>query len=147
MKLLVESILILVATSLVTLAQADVHSEIAKRTSSFEAAFNRGDAAAVAAHYLPDATVLAPGATRIDGRAEIQNLWQSYVEAGVKDLQLTTVDLENHGETANEIGTYSLSAPDGNGSRVQSSGKYVIIWKTDDIGVWHLYWDIWNDMP
>ena len=147
MKLTAKCIAIFVAASLTTLAHAGVAEDIAERIDSFEAAFNRGDAAAVASHYSANAVVLAPGAARIVGREGIQVLWQDYVDAGVKDLRLTTVELDGQGETANEIGTYSLSAPDANGGMVQSSGKYVIIWKTGDDGVWRLHWDIWNDMP
>ncbi len=141
---MVSFVFTIVSASLVHAGAAD---DIVGRAETFEAAFNSGDALAVASHYTEDAVLLAPDTSRIDGREAILGLWQAYVDAGVEDLQLTTVDLEELGETALEIGTYSLSAPDGNGGRVQASGKYVIVWKADGEGVWHLHWDIWNSTP
>src|SRR5210317_1633472 len=87
----------IVSTSLVNAGAAD---DIAGRAETFEAAFNSGDAGAVASHYTEDAVILAPGTPRIDGRDAIHGLWQAYVDAGVRDLQLMTVDLEDLGDTA-----------------------------------------------
>ncbi|MBS9718889.1 YybH family protein [Pseudohalocynthiibacter aestuariivivens] len=143
----VKTIVAVIATSTVSFAHAGSAEDIAARVETFEAAFKSGDAAAVALHYTTDAALLAPDTARIDGRDAIQGLWQAYVDAGVVDLQLTTVDLEDLGNTANEIGTYTLTAPDGNGGMVQAGGKYIVVWKADDNGVWHLHWDIWNSTP
>lgn len=126
---------------------AGTAEDIAARAASFEAAFNSQDAAAVAAHYSEDGVILAPDTARIDGRAAIRTLWQAYVDAGVTDLELTTETLIDMGGTANEIGAFRLSVPDGNGGMVEARGKYVIIWKADAEGVWHLHWDIWNSSP
>ena len=143
----VKTMVTVIAASTVTFAYAGTAEDIATRSETFEAAFNSGDAAAVAAHYTTDAVLLAPDTARIDGREAVQGLWQSFVDAGVTDLQLTTVNLDDLGDTANEIGTYTLTAPDGNGGTVQAGGKYIVVWKTDDSGVWHLHWDIWNSTP
>ena len=101
----------------------------------------------MAAHYSVDGVILAPDTVRIDGREAIHGLWQAYVDAGVTDLSLTTVNLDEHGDTAYEIGSFSLSAPDGNGGMVQANGKYIIVWKKDVDGIWNLHWDIWNSNP
>ena len=147
MKYFVKTIATGIAASTVTLAYAGTTEDIAARSETFEAAYNSGDAAAVAAHYTTDAVLLAPDTARIDGREAVQGLWQSFVDAGVTDLQLTTVNLDDLGDTANELGTYTLTAPDGNGGTVQAGGKYIVVWKTDDNGIWHLHWDIWNSTP
>ena len=147
MRPVTRTISIVFTVAAASLAHAGDADDIAGRVETFEAAFNNGDAGAVASHYMEDAVLLAPDTPRIDGRDAIRGLWQAYVDAGVKDLQLMTVELEDLGSTALEIGTYSLSAPDGNGGMVQAGGKYVIVWKTDDEGVWHLHWDIWNSTP
>ena len=143
----VKTMVAVIAASTVTFAYAGTAEDIAARIETFEAAFNSGDAAAVAAHYTMDAVLLAPDTARLDGREAVQGLWQSYVDAGVTDLQLTTVNLDGLGDTANELGTYTLTAPDGNGGMVQAGGKYIVVWKADDNGVWHLHWDIWNGTP
>jgi uncharacterized protein (TIGR02246 family) len=83
---------------------------------------NSGDAAGVAAHYTDDAALLPPEAARIDGREGIQGVWQGLIDAGVRDVTLTTQEVENFGDVANEVGTISATAPN----------------------TWRLHRDIWN---
>lgn len=125
----------------------DPAARIATVGEQFEAAYASGDGAAVAALYTPDAVVLPPGMARIDGRAGIAEMWQGFIDAGVRDLDLETVELEVHGQTASELGTFTLTAPDGEGGRVEAGGKYVVLWRRGEDGVWRLDWDIWNENP
>ncbi|WP_162933102.1 DUF4440 domain-containing protein [Roseovarius sp. EL26] len=147
MRLFTQTIAAVIVASSPYVVHAGTVEDIAARNETFKAAFNSGDAAGVAAHYTEDATVLAPDAPLLEGREAIQGIWQAYIDAGVKELTLTTVTLEDMGASANEIGAFTLMAPDGNGGMVQAGGKYVIVWKTDASGVWHLHWDIWNSTP
>ncbi len=125
----------------------DAAAGIAASAERFEAAYNSGDAAAMAALYTPDGAVLPPDAPRIDGRDGIQAMWQSFMDAGVEDLELETVELESHGASASEVGTFTLTAPDGAGGRVAAAGKYIVLWQRGEDGVWRLHWDIWNSSP
>jgi ketosteroid isomerase-like protein len=59
---------------------------------------------------------------------------------GIAEATLKTIELEAHGDTANEIGAYTLRAGDGG---VLDQGKYVVIWKREG-GQWKLHRDIWN---
>ena len=105
---------------------------------------NGGDAAGVAAHYTDDAAVLPPDAARIDGREGIQGVWQGLIDAGVRDVTLTTQEVENFGDVANEVGTISATAPSEDGGHLQLAGKYVAVWKRGGDGTWRLHRDIWN---
>ncbi len=125
----------------------DVADEIAASTAQFRAAYNSGDAAALAALYTMDAAVLPPDVARIDGREGIQEMWQGFMDAGVTDLDLATVELEAGKGTASEVGTYSLKAPDGQGGTVTVTGKFIVLWQKGEDGVWRLHRDIWNDNP
>lgn len=125
----------------------DAAAGIAATSERFETAFNSGDPAAMAALYTPDGAVLPPGAARIDGREGIAALWQGYMDAGVSDLALETVELEAHGASASEVGAFTLTAPDGEGGRVTAGGKYIVLWQRGDDGVWRLHRDIWNNDP
>lgn len=120
---------------------------IAETSERFEAAYNGGDAAAMAELYTPDGALLPPGAARVDGREGIAALWQGYMDAGIRDLALETVEIEAHDGAASEVGTYTLTAPDGAGGRVTAHGKYIVLWRQGDDGVWRLHRDIWNDTP
>ena len=105
---------------------------------------NGGDAAGVAAHYTDDAAVLPPDAGRIDGREGIQGVWQGLIDADVRDVALTTQEVDVFGDVANEVGTISATAPSEDGGRVQLAGKYVAVWKRGGDGNWRLRRDIWN---
>ena len=103
-----------------------------------------GDAAGVAAHYTDDAALLPPDSARIDGREGIQGAWQTLIDADVRDVVLTTEEVDVFGDVANEVGTIRATAPGENGGRVQWVGKYVSVWKRGGDGTWWLHRDIWN---
>ncbi len=146
-SLAVAALLTAIAAMPGTGAAQDAAAGIAETSERFEAAFNGGDAAAMAELYTPDGALLPPGAARVDGREGIAALWQGYMDAGIRDLALETVEIEAHDGAASEVGTYTLTAPDGAGGRVTGHGKYIVLWRRGDDGVWRLHRDIWNDTP
>ncbi|MDH3742192.1 MAG: SgcJ/EcaC family oxidoreductase [Hyphomicrobiales bacterium] len=105
---------------------------------------NGGDAAGVAAHYTNDAALLPPDAARIDGREGIQGVWQGLIDAHVRDVAMTTQEVDVFGNVANEVGTITATAPSKGGGRAQLAGKYVAVWKCGAEGNWQLHRDIWN---
>ena len=147
MKPSLKMLAVCAAIALPVAAFAGAAEEIAVRSEMFEAAFNAGDAAGVAALYTEDAVIMAPDTPRMDGRAAVQGLWQGFIDAGVTGLDLVTSEVEEFGDTANELGTFTLTAPDGEGGTVTLNGKYIVVWKRADGGDWHLDWDIWNLTP
>jgi ketosteroid isomerase-like protein len=62
------------------------------------------------------------------------------IDAGATGLTLTAVEVEAHGDTAHEVGTWVLKAKDGT---AVDNGKYIVIWKKEG-GQWRLHRDIWN---
>lgn len=122
-------------------AAAQDKATIQKRNDQWAAAFNKGDAAAVAALYTEDADVLPPGNDMVSGRKEIEIFWSEAVR-GFGDAQLTTVSVVPLGtDAAREIGTFKFmtkgTAPH------QITGKYVVFWRK--VGNdWQLATDIWN---
>lgn len=63
----IAGVLVVAATP----AFAQSKALIQKLDDAWTAAFNKGDGAAVAAMYTPDATVLPPGAAMVHGRKAI----------------------------------------------------------------------------
>jgi uncharacterized protein (TIGR02246 family) len=144
-KLLV--VLSIAATLAVLSAPANAQSAreaIEAALVTFSEAFNSKDAAAVASHYAEDAAVFPPDSARIDGRANIQNFWKGAIDAGLSDLTLKAVEVQDQGEWAYEVGEVSYSAPGTGDARTTATGKYIVIWKKDTDGTWRLYRDIWN---
>jgi ketosteroid isomerase-like protein len=59
---------------------------------------------------------------------------------GVAAADLETVEFEEMGDTAWEVGKFSLKAKDG---RLLDHGQYIVIWKREH-GAWKWHRDIWN---
>ncbi len=105
---------------------------------------NACNAAGVAELYTEDAVLLPPGAARLDGREAIQQFWQGMLDAGVRDISLTTQEVEDAGDSAVEVGTISATAPGDGDARVALTGKYIVVYRRDGGGNWRLHRDIWN---
>jgi len=99
-----------------------------------------GDAKASAALYTKTAKLCPANAPVHKGHAAIRRFWQGAMDMGIRGGTLRTVDIEVHGTTVNELGSYTLKDINGNKLDV---GKYVVIWKKER-GKWKLHWDIFN---
>jgi uncharacterized protein (TIGR02246 family) len=128
------------------LAADKVREAVDRGNRAFLAAYAAHDSAKLAALYAPNAAAFPPGAARADGREAIRKVWQSYMDAGVTNVTLRTVEVEARGDLAYESGEYALDAPGKDGKIGHSTGKYVVVWKRGK-GGWQLYRDIWNDTP
>ena len=125
----------------------DVRQAIEQVNARFVEAFKADDAATIASLYTETARMLPPDATEVAGREAIQNLWQSWIDDGLKDLTLEAVDVEASGDLAYEVGLFSLQAPAGNNAMATAGGNYVVVWKRATGNDWRLHIDTWNDAP
>jgi uncharacterized protein (TIGR02246 family) len=129
--------LVLSATS--ALAQAKV--SIQKLNQEWCAAFNKGDAKALAAMYAPDAYVLPAGAEMAKGHGAIETFWRGAIKQ-LGDAKLNTIDIQSLGPgAAREIGTFSFKSKGQNPQDIV--GKYAVVWRKIG-GQWLLATDIWN---
>lgn len=125
----------------------DVRQAIEQAVQKFIEAFKRGDAAAVASLYAEDAKLLPPNQRTARGREAIRQFWQGVMDMGVKEADIEIQEVEAQGDTAYEVGRYTLTIQQGNGERASDAGKYVVIWKRQGDG-WKLAVDIFNsDTP
>jgi uncharacterized protein (TIGR02246 family) len=122
-------------------ALAQNRATIEKLNDAWTAAFNKGDAAAVATLYTEDAYVLPPGSAMVKGRAAIEAFWRQAAQQ-MTDAKLTTLDVLPLGRSAaREIGTVTLKTKSQPPQEVV--GKYVVVWRK--VGRdWKLATDIWN---
>ena len=134
-------VMIIGCLSLGAPALAQNKATIEKLNDVWTAAFNKGDAAAVAALYTEDAYVLPPGSAMVKGRAAIEAFWRQAAQQ-MSDAKLTTVDVLPLGRSAaREIGTVTLQTK--SQPPQQIVGKYVVVWRK--VGRdWKLATDIWN---
>ena len=111
---------------------------------AFVTAVATADADGIAAVYAPDADLLAPDVTPITGRAAIRDYWASGLAAGISGVTLETRSLDVVGETAIEVGAFTLRlAPDGQQPSA-IRGKYVVHHRRQADGAWRWQLDIFN---
>jgi uncharacterized protein (TIGR02246 family) len=122
-------------------ALAQSKAAIQKLNDQWCAAFNKGDAAALAAMYTSDAYVLPAGAPMVKGRADIQKFMAGAVQQ-LGDIKITTLEVKPlGGMAAREIGTATFKTK---GQTPQDGAlKYAVVWQREG-GQWKLLQDIWN---
>ena len=140
------SLLLLINASCNTVQQdnAKTYDAIVAANEQFMTAFGNSDDAGLAALYTEDAKLMPTGSDFVSGNEAVRAFWKSVFDMGIKTATLETLEVEAMGDTAWEVGEYTLFTE---GEQVADSGKYVIIWKMVD-GQWKLHRDIWNtSMP
>jgi uncharacterized protein (TIGR02246 family) len=103
---------------------------------AFAAALRSGDAAAAAAIYADDATLLAPDADVVRGRPAIERFWRTGVETGIERVELVVLELHQRGEVAFEVGEYALYVAPESGAHVVDRGRYLIVHREEPDGCW-----------
>ena len=144
----------LVITCLTTGAlHAQTRADVAARraidtvNAHFVRAYNAGDVAAFAQVYAPDATVLPANGAAIHGQPAIAEWWQGGWKMGIRNVKLTTDELEVHGNSAAEVGRYEFDVQPATGPAAHDHGKYIVLWKRAK-GAWQWHRDIFNsDLP
>lgn len=122
--------------------------EIERANQRFGDGIRNADASIVGSLYTKDALLMPPNFETIHGREGTQKFWEGAIKMGVKDAVLKTVELVDKGDTAEEIGNYTLKIHPAGQSPFEDKGKYVVLWKRDADGEWRLHRDIWNSsMP
>ena len=119
----------------------EAEAAVKASAQNWEAGWNAGDGAAIAALYTQDATVMPPASEPVQGREAIQAFWQAAIDAtpgSTEDLE--TVHVQVLGDTAIEVGTYTNAGPDG---EHLDHGKFVAVWQKVD-GEWKIARDIFN---
>jgi len=146
--LLVAGLMIILwATTALTQAEEkkdQVRKAIEEMNLKFGDAMRKADATALAALYTKDATLLPPDREMVQGRQNIEEFRKSTMQRGVKEVILNTVDVSVCGDSAIEIGNYTLKIQPEGQKPIELSGKYVVVWKLQSDGSWKLHVDIWN---
>jgi uncharacterized protein (TIGR02246 family) len=140
-------LLIAVMTSTDPALAADkIRTAVDRANQAWLAAYAAHDSGKIAMLYAPDASVFPPGMERANGRDAIRKVWQGFMDAGVANVTLHTIDVTASGGLAAETGEFALDAPGKDGKLGHVTGKYVVVWKRGK-GGWQLYRDIWNENP
>jgi len=133
-----------VKVEVVMTSSANIYDAIVAADQTFMNIFSKGDAAGIANLYTKDGQFLPPNSDFVTGRPAIQATFQGFMDMGIKEIKLKTLEVDAFGDTASEIGTYILETKDG---QVLDQGKFSVIWKLEE-GQWKLHRDMINtSMP
>jgi ketosteroid isomerase-like protein len=105
-------------------------------TRRFVDAISGGDPAMAAVGYAEDARLLAPSATVVRGRAEIESFWRAGLEAGIRAVELRSARIDRHGSFAIETGHYSMVLRRPRGDDVVDRGSYLRVHEPAADGGW-----------
>jgi uncharacterized protein (TIGR02246 family) len=119
---------------------------IAAADSAFVAGTNSGNAAAVAAVYTADGSLLPPNMPLQRGTAAIRTFWAGLLDAYTVKFELTPDIIEGRGDLAYNMGRYRFTAvPKAkSGPGMADEGKFVEILKKQPDGSWKYVIDIYN---
>jgi len=113
--------------------------------SQLQAAFNSGDAQAVAAFYADDAVLQPDHHTAVSGKAAIAQYYQEMFGQATPNLTISPGDTERMGDMAHEHGTFTVTVtPKDGGKPMTDQGNYLVILKQGSDGAWKLEHDIDN---
>jgi len=125
--------------------------DVADIAVRLEAAFNAGDAAALASLYADSAILMPPNEPMVKGRAGIQ-AWFEQALPRVGHVSITPIESRSVGDQAFQAGAFTSRSPAGTGSSIQEPsparpGKYVLL-LIRSAGHWKIQYDIWSlDQP
>lgn len=123
---------------------SDIQDIVRANNDTWNAAFNRGDAAAVAALYTDDATVLPHTHDVVSGPGKIQEFWTAVIGAGFKDHSIEMLDVHVDGNLACEIAKWAATGPGEDGRPKSYGGSLVNLYERQADGSWKCRLHIWN---
>ncbi len=113
----------------------------------FSAAYVRGDAAAMAQLYTPDAVIFPERSEMIAGREAIQRYWTPKPGQRITHHALTPARVVVDGQHAYDYGTFEVAGEREGTKWGPLGGKYVVVWRREPGGTWRIQLDIWNSLP
>ena len=123
---------------------AQTKKSIEVEISKYSKAIQEGNVAGVVAAYTDDAVLLPPGGEMIRGKQAIEELYTKFLQTGMKEVALTTIEVGGSGDTAYEIGKTKVRIQPEGQEVITDSTKYLVVWKRQVNGTWKVHVDIWN---
>lgn len=101
---------------------ADAKSDVTAAYRAWDAAFNKGDAKALAASYLPNAKLLPPTHEVASGPAAIEKFFAGLHANGVTDHKLEVIDAGGDDKVVYGTANWSAKGKDKDGKPTSFSG-------------------------
>lgn len=99
-----------------------------------------GDADRTGNLYTRAGQLLPPGSEIVAGRDAVAEFWRRTLEAGVETIDIDTLEVETHENSAFRVGLATLL--DGDDEPIDEV-KFIEVWKREG-EEWRIHRDIWN---
>ena len=123
----------------------DVESQIRGLSQDYVTSFNTGNYDQIAGMFAQDGVLMAPRHDSANGHRAIEHLLREFGEAGYSDMRVETMRVDSSGDMAMEVGRYSVTIRQANGTLIAERGKYVKVWRR--LGAWLILADCWSRNP
>jgi uncharacterized protein (TIGR02246 family) len=120
----------------------DVESHLRDLTQDFATSFNTGNYDQAAALFAHDGVLMAPVVEAAYGQHAIERLLRQLGDSGYSDLRLETTRVDHSGDMAMELGRFTATVRQADGTRIPERGKYVKVWRR--LGAWLLIAECWS---
>jgi uncharacterized protein (TIGR02246 family) len=124
--------------------EQEVKHTIEQLNVQWNAAFNRQDAAGLAALYHEGAVVSPGNGQAVVGRAEIQKLFQGFFDAGAHDHTIEIITTGGDGDMLYEVARWSAKLPETNGKKPVMKGILVQNFQRLPSQGWQASSHVWN---
>jgi uncharacterized protein (TIGR02246 family) len=126
-------------------AADEARAEIERLGRQWEEAANTGQVERLIEVYAPDAVILPPGGPTIEGSETIRELFRQEFERFDTRIAFTTQEIEIEGDMAYRRGRYVWrGTPRGSGQTIETTNKFLEIWRRQPDGTWRIAVDMWN---
>lgn len=125
-------------------ADANLRTVVTGLNSSWNEAFNRGDASGVAALYDEKATLSAGNGKTLVGRPEIEKLFKSFIDSGVHKHTIDIVEVYGNGDFAYEVARWSAMGREKDGKEPTFGGVLTNVFERGTDGRWKSMSHVWN---
>jgi ketosteroid isomerase-like protein len=115
----------------------DIASGADKLAHSYDDNYNHHDAAGMGAIYAPDGFLVSPGGAIIRGRAALESYYQGRFATGARDHESKIAEAHAMGDGGYGLGTFSVNAPQADGSVKRLAGNIVYVYTHSTDG-WRL---------
>ena len=122
----------------------NVRTVVTGLNSSWNEAFNKGDASAVAALYDEKATLSAGDGKTLAGRSEIEKLFKGFIDGGVHNHTIDIVEVYGNGDFAYEVARWSAKGRAKDGKEPAFGGILTNVFERGADGKWKSMSHVWN---
>lgn len=125
-------------------AEIDAKATVETLNAHWNKALNTGDAKALANQYAENA-LLSPGNGQVlNGRAEIEKLFQGFVDAGVHNHTLEIVSVGGNDKALYQVAKWNANGAEKDGKKPSFGGITTSVYERDANGQWVTRSHVWN---